>query len=126
MVYKDNVLWTEEGHRMSWRMMLRSKYGRVTYKVVDKDTKEKEIVKLADYLSPKQQLHAATKPDIIWQFAQRLKKEYAQRGKNIAVFVTAKVSVNGKAFKPFINSEVDIAAQPWYYFKHNEWILPSE
>ena len=27
---QDDVLWTEEGHRMSWRMMLRSKSGTLT------------------------------------------------------------------------------------------------
>ncbi|WP_316930169.1 HTTM domain-containing protein [Leeuwenhoekiella sp. MAR_2009_132] len=26
-IIKDDVLWTEEGHRLSWRMMLRSKGG---------------------------------------------------------------------------------------------------
>ncbi len=31
--FKDNVLWTEEGHRLSWRMMLRSKSGYTTYTI---------------------------------------------------------------------------------------------
>ena len=52
-----------------------------------------------DYLTKKQQRGAASKPDFIWQFAQHLKKEYAQKGKDIQVFVNAYVSVNGKPSK---------------------------
>jgi len=125
-VIQDDVLWTEEGHRLSWRMMLRSKSGLTTYKVVDKNTNETTIVKLNDYLSPKQKRIASTKPDIMWQFAQRLKKEYAKKGQDISVFVTSKLSVNGKSYKPFINSEIDLAAVKWDAFKHADWILPSE
>lgn len=33
-----DVLWTEEGHRLSWRMMLRSRQGAVRFRVVDKAT----------------------------------------------------------------------------------------
>lgn len=36
-VIKDDVLWTEEGHRLSWRMMLRVKSGYANYKVVNKE-----------------------------------------------------------------------------------------
>ncbi|NCT18987.1 MAG: HTTM domain-containing protein, partial [Flavobacteriia bacterium] len=35
---EDTVLWTEEGHRLSWRMMLRSKSGSARVHVVDKKT----------------------------------------------------------------------------------------
>ena len=35
---EDDVLWTEEGHRLSWRMMLRIKSGYTTYRVENKDT----------------------------------------------------------------------------------------
>src|SRR5690554_7360920 len=33
---KGDVLWTEEGHRLSWRMMLRARGGEAEFKVVDK------------------------------------------------------------------------------------------
>src|SRR5699024_839722 len=32
---KGDVLWTEEGHRLAWRMMLRSRSGYSTFKIVD-------------------------------------------------------------------------------------------
>lgn len=123
---KDQVLWTEEGHRMSWRMMLRSKSGFSTYTIVDKKTKQKTRVKVEDYVSKKQKSLLSTKPDVMWQFAQRLKKEYAEKGKDIAVFLTSEISVNGRPYKKFTNPDVDLASVSWSAFKHSEWLLPSK
>ncbi len=123
---KDNVLWTEEGHRMAWRMMLRSKGGMVTYKVVDKNTGKKTRIKLRDYLSAKQRRTASTKPDVIWQFSQRLKREYALKGKDVSVYVDCKVSVNGRPYKRLIDEKTDLANVKWNTFGHNAWILPSK
>lgn len=125
-VIQDNVLWTEEGHRMSWRMMLRSKYGYVNYYLVDKKTNNTTVINLNDYLTKKQQRPASTKPDVIWQFSQRLKKEYAAKGQDVSVFVDCKISVNGRPFEPLIDKEVDLAAEDWSAFKHSQWILPSK
>lgn len=123
--FKDNVLWTEEGHRLSWRMMLRSKYGRISFKVVDKESGEEEVIKQKEHLSSKQQRIVSTKPDITWQFAQYLKKEYAKKGKNISVYARhSKVSVNSGKMTPFIDPTVDLANEKWYPFKHHSWILP--
>jgi hypothetical protein len=33
--YPGNVFWTEEGYRMSWKMMMRAKNGSVYFKVID-------------------------------------------------------------------------------------------
>lgn len=74
--FKDNVLWTEEGHRLSWRMMLRAKSGYAIYKVENNETGKTHIVNLDNYLTKKQKQAASTKPDIIWQFAQRLNKQF--------------------------------------------------
>lgn len=123
---KDNVLWTEEGHRLSWRMMLRSKYGRSSFKIVNKQKGTSHMVDLTDYLTPKQIGAVGSKPDIIWQFSQRLKDEYAAKGEKIEVYVDSRISVNGRPMETFIDPEVDMAAAEWDYFFHNEWILPSK
>jgi hypothetical protein len=124
-VIADDVLWTEEGHRLSWRMMLRSRGGYTTFYVVDKDGGKRTRVKLDEYLSEKQQRSVQSKPDFIWQFAQKLKGYYADEGKDIQVFVDSRVSINGRPFSPFIDPKVDLAATEWSHFKHHEWILPS-
>lgn len=123
---EDDVLWTEEGHRMSWRMMLRTKRGNTSFVVVDKETNTSTRINLDDYLSKKQQKTVSTKPDVIWQFAQHLKKDYAQKGIDIEVYVRAFVSVNGKPSKQLIDPKVDLARVKWHPFKHEEWILPSK
>lgn len=122
---KDSVLWTEEGHRLSWRMMLRSKQGFAIYKVVNNKTKKPTSIHLNNYLSNKQIHLASTKPDVIWQFSQRLKEEYANKGEDVSVYVDCKISINGNPYKPLINPSVDIASVPWQVFKHSDWILPS-
>lgn len=123
---KDDVLWTEEGHRLSWRMMLRVKSGKIAYNVINNETKKRFIVNLNDYLTPKQKSAVSTKPDIIWQFSQKLKEQFKKTGQNVSVYVDCKVSVNGKPFKQLINPNVDLANVSWNYFNHNNWILPSK
>ena len=121
----SNVFWTEEGHRLSWRMMLRTKQGFATYTVENKETGEKEIIRLTDYLSTKQSRSASTKPDVIWQFSQHLKTIYKEKGQDVSVYVSTNVSLNGKKFKPLIDPSVDLANVPWEPFKHSDWILPE-
>lgn len=123
---KDDVLWTEEGHRLSWRMMLRAKNGSINFRVVDNANGSVIPVNLNNYLTQKQLRSLKTKPDFIWQFSQRLKREFEAKNKSVSIFVTSYVSVNGKPSKRFINPEVDLATAPWNYFSHNDWILPSK
>ncbi|NBL64685.1 HTTM domain-containing protein [Flavobacterium sp. NST-5] len=120
---KGDVLWTEEGHRLSWRMMLRSRTGYSSFKVIDKNTGKKIQYRLQEKLTPKQMAMVGDKPDAIWQMAQRIKKEFTQKGIEVSVFVRCNVSVNQRPFKPLINPEVDLANAEWNYFFHNDWIL---
>lgn len=123
--FQDNVLWTEEGHRLSWRMMLRGKSGRIAFKVVEKGTTDTIYVDKKDYLSRKQMRGITSKPDMIWQFAQRLEEEYARKGKDVEVYTEGKISVNGGPYRQLIDPKVDLAAEEWQHFKHHDWILPS-
>ena len=122
---QDDVLWTEEGHRMSWRMMLRSKGGTINFKVIDKQTNQDIPIKLNNYLSKKQRQIITTKPDVIWQFAQHLKKQFANNGQEISVYADCFVSVNGKPLKRLIDPKIDLASVKWNAFSHSPWILPS-
>lgn len=123
---EDDVLWTEEGHRLSWRMMLRSKSGQTTYWVENKDTGKRTYVDLNKYLTRKQKRAASVKPDVIWQFSQRLKQKFKDKGQDVTVYVDCKVSINGKPYKTLINPNIDMASVEWDVFKHSDWILPSK
>tara|TARA_R110002051_G_scaffold179176_1_gene248978 strand:+ start:490 stop:1509 length:1020 start_codon:yes stop_codon:yes gene_type:complete len=122
---KDDVLWTEEGHRLSWRMMLRSRTGTISFKLVNKEDGTFKFARLDDYLTKSQQRKIAAYPDFIWQFAQHLKEESADKGEEISVYVTSRISINGKSLRTFIDPKVDLAAKPWNHFSHHSWILPS-
>ncbi|MDT0605853.1 HTTM domain-containing protein [Croceitalea rosinachiae] len=123
--FVDDVLWTEEGHRLSWRMMLRSRSGTIRYRVVNKETKKTTQINLDDYLTKKQRRKVSCYPDFAWQFAQHLKKEYREKGEDISVFVTSKAKVNKGKYQPFIDPKTDLAAVPWKHLSHNNWILPQ-
>ncbi|MBT8314793.1 MAG: HTTM domain-containing protein [Maribacter sp.] len=123
---KDDVLWTEEGHRLSWRMMLRSRSGKIQFKMINNENGEAWIVKLDDYLTKKQMGKIAAYPDFIWQFAQHLEQEQATNGVNTSVYaLNSKVSINGRPYRAFIDPKVDLANERWDHFRHHEWILPS-
>lgn len=119
---KGDVLWTEEGHRMSWRMMLRTKTSSTRIKIVNKTQNNISYVKKDNYLTRKQH-SMLSKPDGIWQFTQRLKNEYKAKGEDIEIYVDSKVSVNSKPFKALIDPKQDMTKAKWDYFFHNDWVL---
>ena len=124
---EGNVLYTEEGHRLAWRMMLRGKAGHTVFYVEDTSTGNRTRVKLEEHLSTKQRRSVTTKPDMMWQFAQRLKQRYQKEGKTVKVFVRSRLSVNSKPYFNFIDPTVDLANTPWNHFEHHPWILsPAE
>ncbi len=124
----DDVLWTEEGHRLSWRMMLRTKstQGIAKFKVVIPETQEVIWENPLQYLSLDQAYTMSSKPDMIWQFAQYLEKTYQEKGiEDIEIYVTSRVSVNGSPYYDLIDGTVDLTSIPWKRFGHQDWILPS-
>lgn len=122
-LFKGDVGFTEEGHRLSWRMMLRAKSGRLIVYVEDKTTGVRERLDLKSYLSPDQRSAINGQPDMIWQLAQRLEKEYQKEGREIAVYASSKVSLNGHKRQDLIDGSVDLTQVPWEPFRHANWIL---
>lgn len=123
--YQDAVLWNEEGHRLSWRMMLRSRSGQLIFWTVDKKTGKRNNFPYRNYLSKKQYRGVRAKPDLIWQMAQRIKDIEAKNGRDVQVFASCSIKINGGVYHPFIDPDVDLSAVPWNHFKHHDWILPS-
>jgi len=125
-LYPGNVFWTEEGHRLSWRMMLRTKSGSVRFMVENRATGETWWEEPRDHLTAKQARKVATHPDMIWQFSQYLEKVYQERGyDNVAVYAHGKASLNGHPRDPLVDSSVDLASVSWQPFRHAEWIYPD-
>ena len=118
-----DVFKTEEGHRMAWRMMLRTKYGSINYKVVDRTSGESWIVDPRDYLTQKQYSKLAARPDMIWQFAQYLERKHAEQGKTeLEIYANTNAYLNGNPLDPVIKPDVDLLSVRFQRFGHNHWI----
>lgn len=120
---KGDVLWTEEGHRLSWRMMLRERSGNISFKIINHKTKHEFYHNYMEDLTSKQSAQLPTKPDFIWQYCQKIKEKY--KGENISIYIDCENSINRKPLKKFIDPNVDFAKAEWNYFSHNDWILPE-
>lgn len=116
-----DVLWTEEGHRLSWRMMLRERSGYIIIKIKDVVTEKEAVYDYHKNLTQKQINNLATKPDFIWQYCQRIKKEY--KNQQISIFIDCKNSINRGDYKTLIDPKQDFVTAEWDYFWHNKWIV---
>lgn len=121
----QNVLWTEEGHRLSWRMMLRSRSGSAVFNVENLKTQKTEIYDYAKVLTEKQIEWFNNKPDGIWQMAQYIKQEYLKKGIKTGIYVDSFVTINGSKYYPLIDNKINLAEVKWNYFCYNPWILPT-
>ena len=121
-LYPGNVLWTEEGFRFSWKVMLVEKTGSAEFRVIDQNGKMTEVNN-RKFLTEKQEVFMAYQPDMILQFAHFLAKKYAERGfENPKVYVDCFVTLNGRTSKRLIDPNVDLVAQKKGIF-HKPWIL---
>jgi vitamin K-dependent gamma-carboxylase len=118
------VNWTEEGHRFSWRMKLRGKDGDAKFKVVQTSTGRLWEFHPEGNLTQKQVDEMAGRPDMILQFAHHLARAMREKGYgDVEVYVTARVSLNGREPELMIDPKVDLAKVK-RSLGHNTWILP--
>jgi vitamin K-dependent gamma-carboxylase len=111
LAYPGPVNWTEEGFRFAWRVMLIEKTGSVRFYVVGRDGRrspadDTELTRL-------QRQQMSTQPDMIHEYAQRLRHRYQQQGwGDVQVFAEAWASLNGRPARRLIRQDVDLAALP--------------
>lgn len=127
MLYPGKLLWTEEGYRFSWRVMLMEKGGTTFFHVTDPSTGRRTEVNNRDFLTGYQERMMETQPDMMLQYAKILKLEYEKMGiANVRVQVESYVSLNGTGSRLFIDSSVNLAEQKESLFGHKKWILPYQ
>ncbi|MFT4760523.1 MAG: vitamin K-dependent gamma-carboxylase [Paraglaciecola sp.] len=122
---EGNVAWTEEGHRYSWRMMLRSKQGYGHFNVVDKKTGKQERISPSKYLSKKQKPKIYTHPDMILQFAHYLEQKYwEEEGREVEIYAEILAKLNGRKYQQYTNKNIDLTKEKWSFFEESMWIVP--
>ena len=117
-LFGSDVNWTEEGHRYSWRMMLRSKQGAGYYRLVYPDGRQ-ETVNPRDSLDDRQYRKMVTHPDMILQYAHHLRD---LRAEPVAVHGVFKVRLNGRRRQTFIDPQADLAKIEWNWFSRKPWV----
>jgi vitamin K-dependent gamma-carboxylase len=123
-LYPGNVLWTEQGFRFAWNVMLIEKNGVVELSVVDRAPGARSLVDASDYLTPYQIKMMSTQPDMILELAHVVAADYAQRGRSVEVHADVQVALNGRRAAPLVDPRVDLAAVP-FGFGDTSWILPA-
>jgi len=122
-VMPSTPLWDETAHRLSWRMMLRTKSARTNFFVQEQGSELRVKIPLRKYVRNHQYGDLMTKPDIQWQFAQKMKNEYARSGKSVSVFIESELSINGRPSVQFTDPTVDVANTNWNYLGKQKWVL---
>ncbi|MCB0582269.1 MAG: HTTM domain-containing protein [Phaeodactylibacter sp.] len=127
LLYPGNVLWTEQGYRFAWRVMLVEKAGQATFFVHDPETGHKAEVDNRRFLTSYQEKQMAIQPDMILQYAHFLEEQYRRDYglDSVKVTVDCFVALNGRASRRLIDPNADLT-QLKDGFGHKSWILPYE
>jgi hypothetical protein len=126
-LYPGDVSWTEEGHRFSWHMKLRSKMGRVSFRLTDPSSGRSWTVEPADELAKWQVYKMSGNPFMVLQYAHHLADLATEPGlPRVEVRALAVMTLNGEPAAPFIDPDVDLARVPRELFGPTDWILPED
>lgn len=124
-LYPGDVLWTEQGFRFSWNVMLMEKNGSADFHVTEPSTGKHWDVSPTQYLTRYQAKMMASQPDMIVDFAQIVARDFRRRGvREPQVTVDAFASLNGRCAARLIDPAVDLAARR-DGLAPKSWILPS-
>jgi vitamin K-dependent gamma-carboxylase len=126
LAYSGNVLWTEQGFRFAWRVMLMEKVGVLEVRVRDPQRGTTSLVNPLDYLTRYQLKMTATQPDMILELAHIVRDDFARRGvKNPEVRISADVTLNGRRRRAMIDTSRNLSHEE-DGLAAKSWILPLD
>ena len=124
LLYPGDVLWTEEGFRFSWNVMLMEKNGSIDAHVLEPSTGKRWVVSPGAYLTRYQSKMMSSQPDMILHFAHLVAADFRARGvRDPEVRVDAVASLNGRRRARLVDEAVDLAREP-DGLSPKRWILP--
>lgn len=124
LLYPGNTLWTEEGFRFAWHIMLIEKAAHLEYIIKDPHSHKQWIEHPEKYLTKNQAKQLSTQPDMILEFAHFLRDKYKKEGKHIEVYADSYCSLNGRASQIYVNPNVNLAQKDYTPFQAFDWIMP--
>lgn len=107
-LYEGNQLWTEQGFRFAWNVMVMEKNGTLELRTVDRQSGRASYVDLSRYVTPVQLKQASTQPDLIVQLAHWVADDAKAEGREVAVYAETHVALNGRRAQPLIDPTVDL------------------
>jgi hypothetical protein len=122
-LYGGNVYWHEQGYRFAWNVMLMEKTGVADFWVLDKKTGRRAMVDLHEHLTPYQIKMMSSQPDMIVYFARWLREREERAGRDVAVYVDAFASLNGRKPERLIDPTVDLSREH-DGLAPKRWVLP--
>lgn len=123
-LYKDELFWTEEGFRFSWRVMIMEKAGYTQFTVKDVFSKKEIQVNNGKFLTKFQEKQMSFQPDFILEYAHFLADYYKKNGfKKPEIYVESYVALNGRLSQKYINQKINLANE-YESFQPKTWILP--
>ena len=123
-LYRDELFWTEEGFRFSWRVMIMEKAGYTQFIVKYGITKKEIRVNNSHFLTTFQEKQMSFQPDFILEYAHYLRDFYKNQGiQNPGVYVESYVALNGRLSQKYIDPKINLANE-YESFQHKTWILP--
>ena len=123
--YPGELLWTEQGYRFSWRVMLIEKTAETSFRIVNPNDNKSITVINSHYLTDFQVKQMSFQPDMILEYAHFLGNEFKWfgYGDDVHVYVDSYVSLNGRKSQRFINNSVNLYSEK-KSFRNKKWILP--
>lgn len=122
-----DVTWTEDGHRLSWRMMLRTKSGVVTLLARSPSAQRTWFIDQSEWLTTQQQNKVATNPEFLRQFVDVLRREIerAEGIRDLEIYAKgSRVSLNGTETRRLYDPDVDLCREPWHpWLARERWVL---
>jgi len=123
-LYPGPVDWTDEGHRFSWRMMLRSKQGRGRFMAIDRLNGQRRFINPSHFLARDQVSKMWVQPDTILQFVHYMANRLRAEGWEVVeIRSSVAVSLNGRKAQMFVDPTVNLAAEKRNLMPAG-WILP--
>jgi hypothetical protein len=125
-LYPGDVAWTDEGHRFSWRMKLRSRTYDLTYLAMTPSTGRVWELNPGHFITRWQADNMDGRPDMALQLAHWMADRLRREGyEDVQIHVQALTSLNGRKRQHLIDPTVDLGNTPRDLWPAT-WLVPLE